>query len=180
MDSKTHTQIDKIKKVSRYIKTICRALKWVSISVLFCEAMIIVIGPVQGKYQVNGIDVPLNLLTSGAKVILIFILCLYFSVLLKGLHHMAALFSLFAEGNIFIKKSIGQIKQLGITVLFAVAANLAAFPLNIVVLNSISFEHINMSYSFPVGNIITGCFVILISWIMEVGREMREEIELTI
>ena len=101
-------------------------------------------------------------------------------VYLKILKHLVALFSDYEQGQIFTRANVHQLRQLGITIL-CIPALWIAVDLGFVVLTQLIAPGSAMvESSFPVMTLLTGIIVVLMSWIMDVGRAMQEESELVI
>jgi hypothetical protein len=187
MDLKSKAQIDRIKKASRIVMRTCKVLQWLTIPLLVAMVTIVIIMPASPniKLGVNGIDITTNELNPTLKAILIIVWSLNLVVFFKLLHHMIKLFRNFANGDIFSKESIGQIKHLGFTVLYFAGLHVLMVPLWFVIQKHRNFVFqgnvgITLGDCLSLGTIVVGCLVILISWIMDVGRDMHEESELTI
>ena len=116
-------------------------------------------------------------------------LAIVFAILIKLLHHLAALFGLYAEGMIFTADNVAQIRQIGISVflfcaswIYVIVARLVLFtmrhpiPPYVPREDTIGFT----ADSLPLFSLIAGIIIIVISWIMDVGRELREEQDLTV
>jgi hypothetical protein len=104
---------------------------------------------------------------------------------LKAFYHSCRLFSHYARGKIFTTEANGQIRQLGVTV--------CLWPVFFIIWNILSGIAADLTFGIPFGlkfNIpdilnqshllIFGASIICISWIMEKGREIHEDQELTI
>ena len=84
-------------------------------------------------------------------------------------------------GEIFTRASVRELRLVGYIavanaifqgVLFIAALALAA--------NGAVKSPANLGYDVPFGPILVAAFILLLSWIMDVGAEMREENELTV
>jgi hypothetical protein len=123
-----------------------------------------------------------NTMNQNVKTFLIIIIAVLSFFIFKILHHLRKLFGNYAVGDIFSGKSIGQIRQLGFSLLFL--GGLDFLPLFLFIQNfreyifSENFHIIGIN--IPLVNIVSGCIIILISWIMDVGRGIHEENELTV
>jgi hypothetical protein len=115
-------------------------------------------------------------------------LILVFGIALKLLRHLARLFDLYSQGQIFTADNVRQIRQIGISVLLIVTTFLygalarmflyvtghptpAAPPTR---------DTLGIDIDAGFWLIIGGIVIIVISWIMDVGRELREESDLTV
>jgi hypothetical protein len=107
------------------------------------------------------------------------------AISLKITFHLIKLFALYAEGKIFSAENVQQIRQVGFTMLIAPALWLLSMliPLfvsadGMSVTTSPSAGLLNVGGVF--NQIILGTIVIVIAWIMDVGRELREEQDLVV
>lgn len=102
------------------------------------------------------------------------------AILLKLFFHLQKLFGHYAEGRIFEKESVQQIRQIGVTVLLfpVLWLSLAIAP------NFIPAEGrtalLESDGAGPFMELIAGAVILVVSWIMDVGREMREEQDLLV
>jgi hypothetical protein len=137
-----------------------------------------------------GREIPGEDLTWTLKILASIWLLLIFAIALKLLHHLAALFDLYSRGLIFTAENVLQIRRIGISVfLFVLSYIYVAFaqiflfatdqPLPTA---SAAGDRIDLDFDgpFPFAQIITGIIIIVVSWIMDVGRELREEADLTV
>lgn len=104
---------------------------------------------------------------------------------LKITFHLIKLFALYADGKIFSAENVRQIRQVGYTVLLTPAL----LVLTLFVPLLVSGEGMTTSTSPGTGlmgegqvfsQIIVGTIIIIISWVMDVGRELREEQDLVV
>ncbi len=102
------------------------------------------------------------------------------AVLLKGLFHLIRLFGLYADGKIFTRENVRQIRQLGITLLLMPAVWLLVVLAAVPELTNVPDVLVRLVPSFPGMALIGGAIVLLVAWIMDVGRELREEQDLVI
>jgi hypothetical protein len=107
------------------------------------------------------------------------------AIFLKITFHLIKLFALYAQGKIFSAENVAQIRQIGYTVLLTPTL----WVLTLFVPLLVSGEGMTMTSapeSGPMGagqvfsQIIIGTIIIVVSWIMDVGRELREEQDLVV
>jgi hypothetical protein len=107
------------------------------------------------------------------------------AIALKIIFHLVKLFALYAEGKIFSAENVQQIRQVGLTMLIAPALWLLSMLIPLFVaadgMTITTSPSAGMPYIGGVFNqIILGTIVIVIAWIMDVGRELREEQDLVV
>jgi hypothetical protein len=112
-----------------------------------------------------------------------------FGVALKLLRHLAGLFDLYAQGKIFTADNVYQIRQIGVSVFLFLATGVYALLAKLLLL---ALDHplgaaanpdsqtIGPDLDTAMTQILGGTIIIVVSWIMDVGREMREEQDLTV
>jgi hypothetical protein len=106
------------------------------------------------------------------------------AIALKIWFHLIKLFALYAEGKIFSAENVQQIRQVGYTVLISPALWLLSLFIPLFV--AADGMSITTSPNLPLNiggvfqQIILGTIVIIVSWIMDVGRELREEQDLVV
>jgi len=112
-----------------------------------------------------------------------------FGIAFRLLRHLSRLFGLYAQGQIFTAENVREIRQIGISVfLFCltwgwdIVARLILFATNQPMpaaeagQNTLGLQ----TPSDPFSVVLAGIIIIVISWIMDVGRELREEQDLTV
>jgi hypothetical protein len=99
---------------------------------------------------------------------------------MKILQHLVLLFSGYAEGLIFTRENVYQIRQIGITIL-CIPVLWMIVDLGFVILTKIIAPgSATVESGYPLVAILAGTIVVLMSWIMDVGRALHEESELVI
>jgi hypothetical protein len=101
-------------------------------------------------------------------------------ILLKLNLHLVKLFGLYADGKIFSAENVDQIRQIGITMLFFPALWVLSLFVPLFVLGEGLNKTITTGGWQPFSALIVGTIVIVVSWIMDVGRELREEQDLVV
>jgi hypothetical protein len=117
----------------------------------------------------------------GVRVLSYVYFTLSLAISLKITFHLIKLFALYADGKIFAAENVRQIRQIGFTVLFSPIL----FVLTLFVPLFIAAES-TISTDAPIGvgmlfeQLTAGAIIIVFSWIMDVGRELREEQDLVV
>lgn len=127
-------------------------------------------------------------LTPTVRILGVFTVLIGFGIAVKLVRHLRNLFSLYAEGRIFTGENVAQIRQIGISILlfgsiwvWTIAARLVLFALDHPIPQyEAGREAIGLTVNLPLATVVGGIIVIVISWIMDVGRELREEQDLTV
>ena len=98
------------------------------------------------------------------------------------LEYLSRLFAQYAKGEIFTSAAVSHIRKVGYTLLALPVIGLLNSIFAVVMAttlpggNGFDATHI----AFPMTGLFAAIIVLLISWIMDVGRALREENELTI
>lgn len=110
------------------------------------------------------------------------LLLLQVAVVMLVLEHLAKLFAQYAKGEIFTSAAVARIRKVGYTLLalpvISLLNSLFALVMTTTLPGGNGFDSAHLA--FPMTGLFTGSMVLLISWIMDVGRALREENELTI
>jgi hypothetical protein len=103
---------------------------------------------------------------------------------MAGLLYLVRLFGLYARGMIFTSGNVACYRKLGHVILWSMAASIVHSSLMTVVLtldNPPGQRMISFGISSSeIARLLIGMTVLLVSWIMEVGREIQEEQQLTV
>jgi hypothetical protein len=103
------------------------------------------------------------------------------AISLKIAFNLIKLFGLYAEGKIFDAENVRQIRQIGITVLFSPALFfLTLFVPLFVAAESTIAPGGEVVFGGVFDSLIGGTIIMVVSWIMDVGRELREEQDLVV
>lgn len=130
------------------------------------------------------VDVDLHSLRFFIRFLACMVEMLPTAVVMMGFYYLVQLFKLYSQSNIFGLQNVILIKKIGVTLIAQVFASIITQPLLSLILTmdapkgghliSIGFGSDELS------NLVIGGIVVLISWIMEEGRKLEEEKNLTI
>ena len=183
------TRLKRIKKVSNLFRGFC-----IFFLVIYVISILISIHAmwsgssiVHANVYINGMGLQqLQDLSAGGKTSMTLTILLASVLILKGFYHLEKLFSCYAKGKIFTTEANSQIKNFGIIVcLWPFCQILCILLSNIAVYLTYEIP-IRMTNTPPDKSVsiftplILGAAIIYISWVMEMGRELREDQELTI
>lgn len=102
------------------------------------------------------------------------------AVSLKVLYHLIRLVALFARGRLFTTESVAQIRQVGVTYALALVVWLIPLIGAAPEIAAESEQWTRIMPSFPGGALIAACLFLFASGIMDEGRKLREDQELTV
>jgi len=183
MNAETQAQLEKIRKVSKVVRIVCKIFLWLIPIAYLVGVVSIIIGTKIVTINIWRTEIPASQLTTTSKVLVIIFSALVFAVIFKGLYHLRRLFANYADGNVFTAGSIAQIRQLGITFMLAAGLKFLAIPFGAVLMLLCVPDEVTCSFEtsmFPFAELIMGGLVFLIAWVMDIGRGLREENELTV
>jgi hypothetical protein len=187
----TQNTAEKLKQVQRYSTSLQRLFKFLfalgAIAVVIA-ALLILTGaePFDANVRIGSAVYSGDSISGTIRVIAIVGLALGAGIALKLNFHLIKLFGLYAQGDIFTADNVRQIRQIGITVLLIPALWLLGViaPLLVGVAayeaGSTTTTFMMILPSTPFDEVIAGTIIIVISWIMDVGRELREEQDLVV
>lgn len=111
-------------------------------------------------------------------------------VVLKLLGHLGKLFGHYARGEIFTADNVQQIRQIGVSAFLFVCVWIYELIANALLGSLVGGTPLEepglavrgwgLGVPWPLGVVFTGIMIIVVSWIMDVGRELREEQDLTV
>ena len=184
---------EKLAKVRRYSASLAKLFVFfqviVVIGALISTALLLTANSpnstlvfVDTAFQGDEITLPVRLVTLTGML-------LVFAIGLKLLYHLKSLFGLFAEGEIFTADTVSHIRRIGISIFLFLAVWLYAILAKVLLLTMGQSGQVAEGIDATIGfglkydtflMAIGGIIIIVISWIMDVGRELREEHDLTV
>ena len=165
-------RLQRIEKVSIILRVICKGLLAV-IALLGLSAVVSVAFGV-GGISYDNILFRTAELTLGHRIVLGAVTALTFAFLFKSFYHLHRLFGNYSSGEIFTRKSVGQLRQFGIAcLLWGAMSFLWGLSLAISMNPAKSFQGHADSFTF-------GAIIIVIAWFMDMAVDLHEENELTI
>ena len=180
MRPENEARLTKVKKISRFLQVLCvlYMLSCVSTLWLIAKGPIFLHGPYWGIgtawYTYNGVEFKVYSLVTRERLIAAVFFALYWGIaILCGLQ-LFRLLGLYSRGEIFTRKSAGQIRRWGFACVALGIAKLSYALLPLLVANSRRTQGMELSM------IVNGLIIVAISWFMEMAAEMREENELTV
>lgn len=180
MRSENEARLTKVKKISGFLRVVCvlYILSCAWMLWLIARGPIFLHGPNWGIgtawYTYNGVEFKVYSLVTRERLIAAICFALYWGIaILCGLQ-LFRLLGFYSRGDIFTRKSAGQIRQWGFAIVALGIVKLGYALLPLMVANSRSTQGMDPSI------IVNGFAIVAISWFMEMAAEMREENELTV
>lgn len=185
MDTASQEQIRKVQKFSRYARGFCLFL-FVTLGI----AALLGLGAVLFGPGVSGAKVSFGAYTisgdhfvePGAKAWGGVVLVAVFAILFTALYHLYALFGNFIRGGIYTRENVQHIRQVGVLMLEMSVFQLLLPIVSLGLLNAgvIDEAAVIRVPDYPIGmnafsGFITSGVILLASWIMDLGRQTRDE-----
>jgi hypothetical protein len=172
MQTENQAKLQKIKKVSGIFRAICKGL--LAVVTLISLGCVVLVASGTGSINYDNMTFSTAGLTLGTRLILGTVTALAFGALLKCFYHLHQLFGYYAQGEIFSRESVGQLRKFGIAcLLWGVMSFLWLLSLALTAQPMRTFQaHLD---AFGLGIIL-----IVIAWFMDMAVELREENDLTI
>jgi hypothetical protein len=102
------------------------------------------------------------------------------AITLKLLYHLIKLMGLYAKGKLFTEQNVAQIRQLGLTFMCAPALWLVVLIGAAPEIAATQDQWAKIMMSFPGGALMNGGILLFAGWIMNEGRELRDEQDLVV
>jgi hypothetical protein len=166
-------KLNKIRKVSTFLRAICKGLlAFVTLLGLCCVVCVVFgVGAVNYESMVFRTDE----LSLGLRLLLGVVTALTFTALFKCFYHLHRLFGSYASGEIFTKESVGQLRQFGVSCLLWGVMNF------LWLLSLAVSSHPGKTFLYGhADSFAIGVIIIVIAWFMEIAVDLQEENELTI
>ena len=180
MRPENETRLTRVKRISVFLRvlSVLYIVSWAWLLWLFARGPIFLHGPYWGIgtawYSYNGVEFKVYSLVTRERIIAAVFFALYWgSAILCGLQ-LFRLLGFYSRGEIFTRKSAGQLRQWG----FACVA-LGIFKLSYALL-PLLLANARSTQGEVLSMIVNGLSIVAISWFMEMAAEMREENELTV
>ena len=184
MNPGSEARLEKVKRTSRSARRAC----------LFLMVFVLLMG---GVMALTTVGLPESMTCKGAEVSSVLRPCSDLSpqvvafayvalagvvaLVLTALFRFARLFGNYARGEIFTRASVRELRLVGyVAVAYAVFQGALFIAALALAANGAVESPASLGYDVPFGPILLAGFVLLLSWIMDVGAEIREENELTV
>ena len=180
MRPENEARLAKVKKISGFLRVLCVLYMLSCALVLWSIARgpIFLHGPYWGIgtafYNYDGVEFKVySLVTRDRLIAGVFFVLYWGGAILCGLQ-LFRLLGFYSRGEIFTRKSAGQIRLWGFACVALGIVRLGYGLLPLLVANSRRTQGMDLSM------IVNGLIIVAISWFMEMAAEMREENELTV
>lgn len=192
MSPETQQKLEKVRKYSASLRGLCRLLSVIlAVAGFVSLIMILTINdsqPVTRSIDFNGVIYAGEEITLLVRIVIAFGLLLAVAIVLKVLHHLARLFGHYANGEIFTSESVRQIRETGKALFYALFVWLYALIANLLLKTNatnipgteVGTATWELKVSGPFTLVVAGTIIVMVSWIMDVGRELREDQDLTV
>ena len=176
MSTESTTRLREVQRVSRTL----RAFFILTFVLTVLGLLAALFGPEPRPIELVGSVFAPELVTAKLRFVWFTKTVLRAAVALKAFYHLIRLFGLYADGRIFTARNVGQIRQLGVTLLLLPALWVLVLLAVVPEIAATDNGWLNLLPSFPMTAGLGGGIVIMLAWIMDVGRDLRDEHELVI
>ena len=182
MSTSVPAKLQEVKRVSRLLQRFFKFLFAVSVVGFVAATLFALLGESSQEQIVELVGIWFTGDEISGKIMLLGIVgaALRILVSLKALYHLIRLFGSYAGGQIFTADNVNQIRQLGVTMMLLAAIWLLDFTVALPEITEKSDQWGRIVQSFPTLELVGGAIVILVSWVMDAGRELREEHDLVV
>jgi hypothetical protein len=179
MNPSVEARLEKVKRTSRGARRVCYWLMvLVGLGALVGVAATLTL-PETLTCDVGGVRQSCADLPPGGAVLTIVALVGGLSLVWAALYRLARLFGNYSRGEIFTRASVREIRWLGYLAVAYAVFQLAVFVAALAVFAGAE-SATNLRFDLPIGPAVVASFLLLLSWVMDVAAEMREENELTV
>jgi hypothetical protein len=180
-------QIHRIRKLSVFARRLCAvfAAIYLTAATVLCAAITVPAFPsIKMRFATYTIATD-QLTTPASRVTLLLLLAPYCFLIASGLRHLYRMFDDFTHGEIYTAASVAHIRHLGMLALATAVLTLlwptiTLIPLWLGIIDAQSVTRLPIIVSISPSSFVpfmTAGLVILVSWIMDVGRHTQEEAE---
>lgn len=189
MNSRVEARLEQVKRTSRGARRACFWLMALVSLVVAVTALARLTLPEVTEVpagwawtcEADGLRVPCN--QPGPQVMTVFLVALLGSaaLTLTALYRLARLFGNYSRGEIFTRGSVGEIRWIGYVLAAGAVFQLLLFVAVLTLRADGGVQWpIELRFDLPVVPVLVASLVMLLSWVMDVGAQMREENELTV
>lgn len=188
MTPETLAKLEKVKKYSASLRTLFQiAAAFAGLTGLVTLLLILTAqGSETRTIQFGGATYSGDEITWSLQIVVAIGAALVFSIAVSLLHNLAKLFEHYSKGEIFTAESVRRIREIGITVFMFVAVWIytlfAEYILQVLEPGTTlqGTRTVGLGVPGPLFVVLTGIVIMIVSWVMDVGRELREEHDLTV
>jgi hypothetical protein len=169
------------------LRTIQRASRWLQ-ALLILVTILFVINKINtlmaptppDTWTLAGVVFHGTAVTDKIRILWATQLVLGMALSLKVLYHQVRLLGLLSKGELFTEKQVAQVRQIGLTLAFALVIWLAVVVGALPEIVAAQDQWTRVMPSFPGEAIIGSCIFMFAARIMNEGRELRDEHDLVI
>ena len=181
MNSRVEARLEKVKRTSRSARRVCFFLMVLVSLAAAVGAWATLTIPETATCDFGGVRQPCSSLPPQAVALTLVALAAGVAIALAALHRLARLFENYARGEIFTRASVREIRFLGYLAVGYALLQLGLFVVTLVLVAGVGVEWpADLRFEFPISAVVMAVFLMLLSWVMDVGAELREENELTV
>jgi Protein of unknown function (DUF2975) len=180
MNPQVEARLEKVKRTSRAARRVCFWLMGLVSLMAAVMAAGTLASPDTMLCDVNGLRQPCNDLSPQAVTVTLIAMIGGVALALTGLYRLSRLFQNYARGEIFTRASVREIRLLGYVAVGYALLQFVLFVAWLALSAGADAWPANVRGDLPIGPVVVASFILLFSWVMDVGAELREENELTV
>jgi DUF2975 family protein len=195
MTAETAVKLQKVKRYSASLRNlflflfVLGAAMWLISTIIALEGAFVHagFGPPDAVFsepsvRIGGTEYRGDAVSGGIRALGIVFFTLNVALALTLTLHLVQLFDLYAEGKIFSAENVRQIRRIGITLMLfpALAALGLLVPLVAPSEGTSNGARTVAEFVGSIQSLVIGFIVLVVSWVMDVGRELREEQDLVV
>jgi len=187
MNTHIDPQIERISKVSNIIRILTKVTMYILAFMFLLILLVPFLHVESANIIIDELTFPSGNLTTTIIFLVLIIAFIKLVIMEIGLYNLYKLFSLYKECQIFVADSVRRFKYLGYTMILWAFGDIITSGLKILIIAQLSIEEIEpAAYQLNVGRgafiptLFSGIIIILISWVMDEGRKIKEDSDLTI
>ena len=174
-------KLENVQKYSSYLSRLFQVLLWLTVATLILQTVLILLGEETFGYVRIGLtEYSGGAIPPAAQVIAWINTLAALGIFLKLNLHLSRLFDHYANGKIFGHENVHQIRQIGITVLLFPALWILTAIAPVFIAADGRTALMDYDGAGPLPAVILGAIIMIVAWIMDVGRDLREEQDLWI
>lgn len=178
MSTRTEARLEKVKRTSRSARRVCF---WLMALVTLGSIVMVEGSLAPWGCEVRGVPQPCEELAPQAVALTLIAFGGGLALLLTALYRLARLFGNYARGQIFTRASVRELRWVGYVAVAYAIFQLVLFVAGLtMVAGGVVESPARLPGDLPIGPVVVAGFVLLLSWVMDVGAELREENELTV
>ena len=187
MMATTDPRLAQVQRYGTSLRRLCKFLFGMTALGSVVLVLVLIFGSSENTtLSIGRIEYSADTVTAPVRILVIVTVLLATALVLKLLFHLIRLFDLYASGRIFTPENVRHLRTIGVTVFLFLSLWLLDLVAQLIVPqhatspSTTDAHSLYVSFNYPFGVVILGIVIVFFSWIMDVGRELREEQDLVV